>query len=176
MLPFLWFSFGLGPRIGQTSSKHFSGEEPVIARSNLAMTSPNKSRRDNGLIVRLSACANFSSPHRRATEETVSNVICWASRIKLSAFPATRSGRRRSGAKSPGLCVYLSRHSENPELEPDLVLAFSDLQADIVSDLVRAGVAIHVFNQRDIAGILAMIHAGLTRRCGRARRSARHRR
>ena len=43
------------------------------------------------------------------------------------------------------------------KLEPDLVLAFSDLQADIVADLVRAGVAIHVFNQRDIAGILAMI-------------------
>src|ERR1700756_3477737 len=42
-------------------------------------------------------------------------------------------------------------------LDPDLVLAFSDLQADIVADLVRAGVAIHVFNQRDIAGILAMI-------------------
>src|SRR5258708_14540568 len=43
------------------------------------------------------------------------------------------------------------------KLEPDLVLAFSDLQADIVADLVRAGLAIHVFNQRDIAGILAMI-------------------
>src|ERR1035438_563087 len=42
-------------------------------------------------------------------------------------------------------------------LEPDLILAFSDLQADIVADLVRAGVAIHVFNQRDVAGILAMI-------------------
>ena len=42
-------------------------------------------------------------------------------------------------------------------LEPDLVLAFSDLQAGIVADLVRAGVSVHVFNQRDIAGILAMI-------------------
>src|SRR3979409_1784837 len=42
-------------------------------------------------------------------------------------------------------------------LEPDLVLAFSDLQAGIVADLVRVGVAVHVFNQRDIAGILAMI-------------------
>ncbi len=42
-------------------------------------------------------------------------------------------------------------------LQPDLVLAFSDLQADIVADLVRAGVAVHVFNQRDVAGILAMI-------------------
>src|SRR5215468_11177714 len=42
-------------------------------------------------------------------------------------------------------------------LEPDLVLAFSDLQADIAAELVRAGVAVHVFNQRDVAGILAMI-------------------
>ena len=37
------------------------------------------------------------------------------------------------------------------------MLAFSDLQADIVADLIRGGVAVHVFNQRDIGGILAMI-------------------
>ena len=44
-------------------------------------------------------------------------------------------------------------------LEPDLVLTFSDLQADIVAELVRAGVAVHAFNQRDIAGILDMMRA-----------------
>lgn len=37
------------------------------------------------------------------------------------------------------------------------MLAFSDLQAGIVADLVRAGVNVHVFNQRDVAGILAMV-------------------
>jgi iron complex transport system substrate-binding protein len=42
-------------------------------------------------------------------------------------------------------------------LEPDLVLTFSDLQADIVAALIRNNVAVHAFNQRDIAGILAMI-------------------
>ena len=42
-------------------------------------------------------------------------------------------------------------------LEPDLVLAFSDLQANIAAELGRAGVAVHLFNQRDIAGIMAMI-------------------
>jgi iron complex transport system substrate-binding protein len=42
-------------------------------------------------------------------------------------------------------------------LTPDLVLAFSDLQAPIVAELIRAGVAVHAFNQRDVAGILAMI-------------------
>jgi hypothetical protein len=34
---------------------------------------------------------------------------------------------------------------------------FSDLQADIVSDLVRAGIAVHVFNQRDY---FAVVHGG----------------
>ena len=42
-------------------------------------------------------------------------------------------------------------------LEPDLVLTFSDLQADIVADLIRANVAVHAFNQRDVAGIFDMI-------------------
>lgn len=42
-------------------------------------------------------------------------------------------------------------------LEPDLVLTFSDLQAAIVADLIKAGVAVHAFNQRDVAGIFAMI-------------------
>jgi iron complex transport system substrate-binding protein len=42
-------------------------------------------------------------------------------------------------------------------LEPDLVLTFSDLQAPIAAELIRAGVAVHAFNHRDIAGILAMI-------------------
>lgn len=42
-------------------------------------------------------------------------------------------------------------------LEPDLVLAFSDLQADMVADLIRAGVEVHAFNQRTVAGIFDMI-------------------
>ncbi len=42
-------------------------------------------------------------------------------------------------------------------VEPDLVLGFSDMQADIARDLVRAGIAVHVFNQRSVDGILGMI-------------------
>jgi len=42
-------------------------------------------------------------------------------------------------------------------VEPDLVVAFSDLQADIARDLVREGVEVHVFNHRDVAGILRMV-------------------
>jgi iron complex transport system substrate-binding protein len=42
-------------------------------------------------------------------------------------------------------------------LKPDLVLTFSDLQADIVTDLIRRGLNVHAFNQRTVAGILDMI-------------------
>jgi iron complex transport system substrate-binding protein len=42
-------------------------------------------------------------------------------------------------------------------LEPDLVLTFSDLQAEIAAELLKAGVTVLGFNQRDVAGILAMI-------------------
>lgn len=43
------------------------------------------------------------------------------------------------------------------ELRPDLVLGFSDIQADIAAQLVRHGVEMHVFNQRTVAEILRMI-------------------
>ncbi len=43
------------------------------------------------------------------------------------------------------------------DLNPDLVLAFSDLQADIVATLVGRGVAVHAFNQRSVSEILDMI-------------------
>jgi len=42
-------------------------------------------------------------------------------------------------------------------LTPDLVLTFSDLQATIAADLIREGIEVHAFNQRDVAGILRMI-------------------
>src|SRR5690242_20873483 len=42
-------------------------------------------------------------------------------------------------------------------LAPDLVLTFSDLQADIVASLIREGVEVHAFNQRTVEGIFAMI-------------------
>src|SRR5512138_2159863 len=42
-------------------------------------------------------------------------------------------------------------------LEPDLVLAFSDLQADLVAELVRRGLPVVTFNQRSVDEIFQMI-------------------
>src|ERR1700687_5246829 len=41
-------------------------------------------------------------------------------------------------------------------LKPDLVLTFSDLQANIAAELIRRGIDVHAFNQRSVAGILDM--------------------
>ena len=66
------------------------------------------------------------------------------------------------------------------ELQPDLVLGFSDLQADIAAELVRLGLNVHVFNHRDVAGILqhdprARRHDRLRGEGGRAGDAARAR-
>lgn len=42
-------------------------------------------------------------------------------------------------------------------VQPDLVLTFSDLQADIARDLIKAGVPVYAFNMRSIEDILGMI-------------------
>jgi iron complex transport system substrate-binding protein len=42
-------------------------------------------------------------------------------------------------------------------LHPDLVLGFSDLQAGIAADLIRAGLEVHVFNHRSVAEVLRMV-------------------
>jgi iron complex transport system substrate-binding protein len=55
-------------------------------------------------------------------------------------------------------------------LQPDLVLGFSDLQADIAAELIRAGVEVHVFNQRSVAQILAFVR-GLGGMIGAAARA-----
>ncbi len=43
------------------------------------------------------------------------------------------------------------------DLKPDLVLGFSNLQADIAAELIRCGIEVHVFNQRSIEDIFRMI-------------------
>ena len=42
-------------------------------------------------------------------------------------------------------------------LRPDLVLGFSDIQADIAAELIGHGIEVHVFNHRSVDGILRMI-------------------
>jgi iron complex transport system substrate-binding protein len=92
------------------------------------------------------------------TEETVETLYLLDEdrRIVGVSGYAVRPARVRK--EKPRVSAFIS--ADVPTflaLRPDLVLAFSDLQADIVAELIRNNVAVHAFNQRDIAGILDMI-------------------
>jgi iron complex transport system substrate-binding protein len=60
--------------------------------------------------------------------------------------------------QKPKISAFLSARFDSIEgLKPDIVLAFSDLQADLSAELVRRGISVVTFNQRSVAEILQMI-------------------
>ena len=92
------------------------------------------------------------------TEETVETLYLLGEQDRIVGVSGYAVRPPQVRREKPRVSAFVS--ADIPKilaLQPDLVLAFSDLQADIAADLVRAGIAIHVFNQRDVAGIFAMI-------------------
>jgi iron complex transport system substrate-binding protein len=60
--------------------------------------------------------------------------------------------------EKPKVSAFINARFDKIEaLDPDLVLAFSDLQADIAAELIRRGRMVVTFNQRSVAEILQMI-------------------
>ena len=60
--------------------------------------------------------------------------------------------------QKPKVSAFINaRFDKIQALHPDLVLAFSDLQADLGAELVKRGIAVVTFNQRSVAEILQMI-------------------
>src|SRR5262245_30074694 len=60
--------------------------------------------------------------------------------------------------QKPRVSAFISAKFDKIEaLRPDLILAFSDLQADVPRELIRRGYPVVTFNQRSVAEILQMI-------------------
>src|SRR6267142_1423390 len=75
--------------------------------------------------------------------------------VGISGFTVRPPRARR---EKPRVSAFTSARTDRiVALQPDLVLGFSDLQADIAAELVRAGLEVHVFNHRSVAEILRMI-------------------
>ena len=92
------------------------------------------------------------------TEETVETLYLLSEDHRIVGVTGYAVRPARVRQEKPRVGAFTS--ADVPKifaLEPDLVLTFSDLQADIAAELIRAGVAVHGFNQRDVAGIFAMI-------------------
>jgi iron complex transport system substrate-binding protein len=92
------------------------------------------------------------------TEETVETLYLLGEQDRIAGVSGYAVRPPQVRREKPRVSAFIS--ADVPKivaLEPDLVLTFSDLQADIAAELIREGIAVHAFNQRDIAGILAMI-------------------
>jgi iron complex transport system substrate-binding protein len=92
------------------------------------------------------------------TEETVETLYLLGQDARIVGVSGYAVRPPQVRKEKPRVSAFIS--ADVPKilaLEPDLVLTFSDLQADIVAELIRANVAVHAFNQRDVAGILDMV-------------------
>jgi iron complex transport system substrate-binding protein len=66
---------------------------------------------------------------------------------------------RRARAEKPKVSAFLSAKIDKIlALKPDCVFGFSDLQADIASLLIKAGVQVTIFNQRSVDEIFSMLY------------------
>ena len=92
------------------------------------------------------------------TEETTETIYLLGEQdriVGISGFTVRPPEARR---EKPKVSAFTSAKLDKIEaLKPDLVLGFSDLQADIAADLVRRGIEVHVFNHRTVADIFRMM-------------------
>jgi iron complex transport system substrate-binding protein len=92
------------------------------------------------------------------TEETVETLYLLGEEHRIVGISGYVVRPPRARREKPRVSAFIS--ADIPKilaLEPDLVLTFSDIQADIAATLIRHGVDVHAFNQRSIAQILDMI-------------------
>jgi iron complex transport system substrate-binding protein len=92
------------------------------------------------------------------TEETVETLYLLGEDARIVGVSGYAVRPARVRKEKPRVSAFIS--ADVPKilaLEPDLVLTFSDLQADIAAELIRSNIAVHAFNQRSVAGILDMI-------------------
>lgn len=92
------------------------------------------------------------------TEETVETLYLLGEEDRIAGISGFTVRPPQARKEKPKVSAFTSaKIPKILELKPDLVLGFSDLQADIAAELIRSGVEVYVFNQRDVKGILRMI-------------------
>ena len=92
------------------------------------------------------------------TEETTETLYLLGEEDRIVGISGFTVRPPRARKEKPRVSAFTSAKVDRIlALEPDLVLGFSDLQADIAADLVRHGIEVHVFNHRSVNGIFRMI-------------------
>jgi iron complex transport system substrate-binding protein len=92
------------------------------------------------------------------TEETTETLYLLGEERRIVGISGYTVRPPRARREKPKVSAFLSAKIDKiVELEPDLVIGFSDLQADIARDLAKAGLSVLLLNQRTVQEILDMI-------------------
>ena len=92
------------------------------------------------------------------TEETTETLYLLGEQERIVGISGYTVRPPRARREKPKVSAFLSAKTDKIlALQPDLVLGFSDLQADIARDLAKQGLNVVLFNQRSIDEILSMI-------------------
>jgi iron complex transport system substrate-binding protein len=94
------------------------------------------------------------------TEESTETLYLLGEERRIVGISGYTVRPSRARKEKPRVSAFLTARQEKIlELKPDLVIGFSDLQADIARDLTKAGLNVLIFNQRSVQEILDMILA-----------------
>ena len=92
------------------------------------------------------------------TEETVETLYLWGEQDRVAGISGFTVRPPEARKEKPKVSAFTSaKIPKILDLKPDLVLGFSDLQADIAAELIKHGIEVYVFNHRTVDGILQMI-------------------
>jgi iron complex transport system substrate-binding protein len=92
------------------------------------------------------------------TEESTETLYLLGEERRIVGISGYTVRPPRARREKPRVSAFLSARTDKIlELRPDLVIGFSDLQADIARDLAKAGLNVLIFNQRSVQEILNMI-------------------
>jgi iron complex transport system substrate-binding protein len=92
------------------------------------------------------------------TEETTETLYLLGEERRIVGISGYTVRPARARREKPRVSAFLSAKNDAIlALKPDLVLGFSDLQADIGRDLAKAGLNVVLFNQRSVDEILSMV-------------------
>lgn len=119
------------------------------------MTAPTLSALETDLFVK--PIGDFPRRIICLTEETTETLYLLGEQDRIVGVSGY-TVRPPEARKKPKVSAFITaKFDKILELEPDLVFAFSDLQADIAAELIRRGVTVFTFNQRGVREILEMI-------------------
>lgn len=92
------------------------------------------------------------------TEETTEWLYLLGQEHRIVGISGFTVRPRRARDEKPRVSAFTSAKIDKIlELQPDCVLGFSDMQADIAAELVKRGVQVTIFNQRSVAEIFSVL-------------------